>query len=74
MTDYGLGATIISKDVKKAQIYSRIIDSGFVFINDMVTSSASLPAGGTKKSGFGRDCYTFGVQSFANVKTFSISK
>ena len=71
-TTYGLGSTIISKDVEYAEGLARLIDAGFCFINDPVTSHSQLPAGGVKASGFGRDCGSHGVESFANVKAFSI--
>lgn len=73
-TQYGLGATIITKKTEKALEYARIIDSGFVYINDAVTSASSLPAGGVKASGFGRDCGAQGVEYFSNIKTFHIAK
>lgn len=73
-TNYGLGATIISRDLDLAEGYSRLIDSGLCFINDSVTSHHHLPCGGVKESGFGRDCGQHGVEAFANIKAFSIKQ
>jgi succinate-semialdehyde dehydrogenase/glutarate-semialdehyde dehydrogenase len=68
-TEFGLGATIWSKDIERAQRLARRIESGFVAINRQVKSDPRLPFGGTKKSGVGRELSYFGVREFANVKT-----
>jgi succinate-semialdehyde dehydrogenase/glutarate-semialdehyde dehydrogenase len=68
-TEFGLGATIWSKDVEKAQQLARRMESGFVGINKLVKSDPRLPFGGTKKSGVGRELSHYGVREFTNVKT-----
>ena len=71
-TPYGLGATLVSKDINFAEGVSRLLDSGLTYINNVVGSDSNLPCGGVKHSGFGRDLGQHGVESFANIKTFSI--
>ena len=39
----------------------------------MSKSDSRLPFGGTKMSGYGRDCSEFGTQEFTNIKTFYIN-
>jgi succinate-semialdehyde dehydrogenase / glutarate-semialdehyde dehydrogenase len=73
-TQYGLGCTILTQDTEFGEGFSRRIDAGYTFVNDAVTSRSNLPAGGVKVSGYGRDCGIHGVESFANVKAFSIKK
>lgn len=66
---YGLGATLFSADLDKADYYARRINSGSVFINSIVKSDPQLPFGGVKRSGFGRELSKYGLTSFTNIKT-----
>lgn len=69
-TTFGLGASLWTADIEKAKILGSRIDSGSIFINSMVKSDVSLPFGGTKASGFGRELGAFGFHEFANKKTY----
>ncbi|QQS28107.1 MAG: NAD-dependent succinate-semialdehyde dehydrogenase [Sphingobacteriales bacterium] len=71
-TKYGLGASIWSTDTEKAIRLARQIQSGSVFINEMVVSHPALPFGGVKNSGYGRELAEFGIKEFTNVKTLVI--
>jgi succinate-semialdehyde dehydrogenase/glutarate-semialdehyde dehydrogenase len=66
---YGLGGSIWSRDIEKAQALAREIESGAVFINAMVKSDSRYPFGGVKKSGYGRELSYFGIHEFMNIKT-----
>ncbi len=68
-TEFGLGASIWSKDIQRAEALARDIDAGFIAINDMVKSDPGLPFGGVKKSGVGRELSYFGLKEFVNIKT-----
>jgi len=68
-TQYGLAAGIMTKDMDKAFIYAKSIDSGNVWIN---TYSAMLPVGpfgGYKQSGHGRELGEYGLQNYVEVKS-----
>jgi len=69
-TAYGLGAALFTRDRRRGETLARErLDAGMVFVNDFVRSDASLPFGGVKDSGFGRELSEFGIHAFVNIKT-----
>lgn len=68
-TEFGLGAAVWTRDMDLARQMARALDAGAVFINGMVASDARLPFGGIKKSGYGRELGSHGIQEFTNIKT-----
>ncbi len=72
-SELGLGASLWSRDLKKAEAIARRIESGSVFINGMTKSDPRLPFGGIKKSGFGRELSHYGIKEFVNIKTIWIA-
>lgn len=71
---YGLGATLFTEDLEKAQVLARKINAGGVFINAMVKSDPRLPFGGIKKSGYGRELSHYGMKEFMNIKTVYLNE
>lgn len=67
-TEFGLGASVWSKDVNRALSVANEIESGQVFINEMVKSQPGNPFGGVKKSGYGRELGEYGLYEFCNIK------
>jgi succinate-semialdehyde dehydrogenase/glutarate-semialdehyde dehydrogenase len=72
-TVYGLGASIWTRDTKRAEAMARRIDAGCVFVNGLVISDPRLPFGGIKRSGYGRELAEEGIREFVNIKTLWIS-
>jgi len=66
---YGLGASIWTKNLEKAEKLSRLIESGIVSVNNVVISDPRVPFGGVKQSGFGRELSRYGMLEFVNVKS-----
>jgi acyl-CoA reductase-like NAD-dependent aldehyde dehydrogenase len=68
-TEYGLGASIWTEDLDKANKISQMVQSGVVSVNNIVASDPRVPFGGVKKSGFGRELSRYGMLEFVNIKT-----
>ena len=66
---FGLGASIWTQDLDKAEKLSMAIESGMVTVNNVVISDARVPFGGVKNSGFGRELSRYGMLEFANIKS-----
>jgi succinate-semialdehyde dehydrogenase/glutarate-semialdehyde dehydrogenase len=66
---FGLGGSLWSKDIEKAKKLVREIESGAVYINKMMASHPSVPFGGVKMSGYGRELSELGIKEFVNQKT-----
>ncbi|MFW7355162.1 MAG: NAD-dependent succinate-semialdehyde dehydrogenase [Brucella sp.] len=67
-SDYGLGATIWTTDSTRANRVARAVEAGAVFINGFVRSDPSMPFGGVKASGFGRELGALGIRELTNPK------
>ncbi len=71
-SQYGLGASIWTKDKKKAEKIARHIQSGIVWINDVNIAYPQCPWGGVKDSGIGRELSVHGIREFTNIKSVII--
>ncbi|MDX2001905.1 MAG: aldehyde dehydrogenase family protein [Chitinophagales bacterium] len=71
---YGLGASVWSKDLKRAEKVAKQIITGNVSINSHMLTEANpaLPFGGIKDSGFGRYKGDVGLLTFSNSKSILI--
>ncbi|HEY5257700.1 MAG TPA: aldehyde dehydrogenase family protein, partial [Candidatus Baltobacteraceae bacterium] len=69
---FGLGASLWTRDVARAQRLAARVQAGSVFINGIVASDPRLPFGGIKKSGHGRELSAFGIAEFTNIQTIWI--
>lgn len=71
---FGLGASIWTMDLQKAEEIAVDIEVGTVFINGIVKSDPRLPFGGVKASGFGRELSYFGIREFVNIKSVTVEE
>jgi acyl-CoA reductase-like NAD-dependent aldehyde dehydrogenase len=67
-TEFGLAATVWSKDVERANSVAAQIEAGAIFINDFVRSDPRAPFGGIKASGIGRELGALGARELTNAK------
>lgn len=68
-SQFGLGATLWTEDLEKAERISQVIESGMVSVNNVLISDPRVPFGGVKKSGFGRELSRYGMLEFVNIKS-----
>ncbi|HEX2970204.1 MAG TPA: NAD-dependent succinate-semialdehyde dehydrogenase [Bacteroidales bacterium] len=73
-TTFGLGVTLFSRNIEKAEGLVQEFNDGSVFINGLVKSDPRLPFGGTRRSGYGRELSFHGIKEFVNVKTVWVKK
>ncbi|KAK9071292.1 hypothetical protein SSX86_009860 [Deinandra increscens subsp. villosa] len=66
---YGLAAGIATKDLNIANIVSRSIRAGIVWINCYLAFDADAPYGGYKMSGFGREFGMDALYKYLQVKS-----
>jgi succinate-semialdehyde dehydrogenase / glutarate-semialdehyde dehydrogenase len=72
LSPFGLGVSLFTEDIEKAQKWIGSVDDGCFFINGLVKSDPRLPFGGTKNSGYGRELGKDGLLEFVNRKTVYI--
>ena len=67
-TEYGLAAAVWTRDINKAHTIARKIQSGIVWINCQLMADPSLPLGGYKQSGWGREGGQEGLEAYLQSK------
>jgi succinate-semialdehyde dehydrogenase/glutarate-semialdehyde dehydrogenase len=70
---YGLGGSVITKDIERGKRVARKIETGMVWINEATWTTAELPFGGVKNSGYGRELSDLGIREFVNKKLIRVA-
>ena len=68
-TPFGLVAGVFTRDLSAAHRLARDIDAGQVYINEYFAGGISVPFGGNKRSGFGREKGLEALRSYSKTKS-----
>ncbi|AZV37831.1 succinate-semialdehyde dehydrogenase [Komagataeibacter xylinus] len=69
---YGLGGSVFTSDTARGVRVAEQIETGMVYINHPTWTTCDLPFGGVKRSGFGRELSSLGIQEFVNKKLIDV--
>jgi succinate-semialdehyde dehydrogenase/glutarate-semialdehyde dehydrogenase len=67
-SEYGLVAYAYTRDLGRAFRLSRGIEAGMVILNSGSVGTASVPIGGVKQSGYGREGSYYDIEEYVEVK------
>jgi phenylacetaldehyde dehydrogenase len=72
-TSYGLAASVWTRDISAMHRMAARLKAGMVWGNCASGTDVTLPFGGFKQSGFGREQGRYGIESYTELKTVAIA-
>lgn len=70
---FGLGGSVYTSDIEHGKQVASRIETGMVFVNYPFISAPELPFGGIKRSGYGKELSSLGIQEFVNKKLICVA-
>ncbi|MCO5143697.1 MAG: aldehyde dehydrogenase [Oligoflexia bacterium] len=71
-SEYGLSATVWTKDLSRAHRVAQKLNVGTTWVNSWMVRDLSMPFGGLKQSGLGKEGGEYSLEFFTDTKTICI--
>jgi succinate-semialdehyde dehydrogenase/glutarate-semialdehyde dehydrogenase len=71
-TEFGLAGYVFTTSTRTAFLAAEGIEAGMIGVNTLLLATAEIPFGGVKKSGFGREGGSEGIEAYTTTKHINL--